>query len=403
MKRISSLYLFFGAEIVIAASMGINESIFNNFLSDTFELTAEARGALEFPRELPGFLVVLFAGILGALSLPRMGALAALVFAAGTAGLGLAGNSYGLVVASMLVSSVGMHLNQPISHSLTIAMSEDDRRGFRLGQLGGLRTFGTVLGTGLVWMTFRRDVPPYLSGFLYAAAGGVAAAILYAQLKVPGVHYRRSFFVIRRKFRLYYVLEFLFGARKQIFITFGPWVLIHVYGLSPGNIAFLLMLASIIGLVFKPLAGWVMDAWGERLVMVGDGLVLTLVCLGYGFAGSFPGGPKVALCIAGSCFILDNLLFALSTGRTVYVSRLSSSPDELTGTLSLGVTMNHVASMVIPFWAGLMWKELGFQVVFASAGVLALLLACFSWFVPGKRARAPIMGGDLYTTEGQAP
>jgi hypothetical protein len=65
--------------------------------------------------------------------------------------------------------------------------------------------------------------------------------------------------------------------------------------------------------------------------------------------------------------------------------------------------MNHVASMVIPFWAGLMWKELGFQVVFASAGVLALLLACFSWFVPGKRARAPIMGGDLYTTEGQAP
>ena len=110
MKRLSSLYLFFGAESVMAASMGINESIFNNYLSDTFQMTAEARGGLEFPRELPGFLVVVFAGILGALSLTRMGALAAVVFAAGTAGLGLAGNSYAFMVAAMLVGSMGMHL-----------------------------------------------------------------------------------------------------------------------------------------------------------------------------------------------------------------------------------------------------------------------------------------------------
>ena len=83
MKRLSSLYLFFGAEIVMAASMGINESIFNNYLSDTFQMTAEARGGLEFPRELPGFLVVVFAGIL-ARSLTRMGAGRGV--AAGTAG-----------------------------------------------------------------------------------------------------------------------------------------------------------------------------------------------------------------------------------------------------------------------------------------------------------------------------
>ena len=224
-------------------------------------------------------------------------------------------------------------------------MSEENRRGFRLGQLGGMRTLGTVLGTGVIWLSFSDEAPQYLPGFLCAAGGGVVAAAIYSRLKVSGVHYRRSFFVMRRKFWLYYVLEFLFGARKQIFITFGPWVLIHVYGLSPGDIAFLLMLASGIGLVFKPVAGWAMDEWGERVVMVGDGLTLTLVCLGYGFAGLFPGGPRVALLIAGTCFILDNLLFALGTGRTVYVSRLASDPDELTGTLSLGVTVNHIGGI----------------------------------------------------------
>ncbi len=394
MRRISPLYLFFGAEILMAASVGINESIFNNFLSDTYQMTAEMRGGLEFPRELPGFLVVVFAGVLGAVTLTRMGALAAVVFAAGTAGIGLAGDSYLLMVAAMMVGSAGMHLLQPVTHSLAIVMSEEDKRGFRLGQLGGMRTLGTIFGAGFVWLTFNKESPQYVLGFLCAAAGGIVVWALYTQLRVPEVHYKRSFIVMRWKFWLYYMLEFLFGARKQIFITFGPWVLIHVYGLSPVDIAFLLMLASCIGLVFKPFAGWAMDRWGERIVMVADGMALAVVCLGYGFAGEIAGEPGWALWIAGACFIFDNLLFALGTGRTVYVSRLATDAAELTGTLSLGVTINHIASMVIPFWAGMMWKVLGFQTVFATAAFLALLVAGFSWLVPGKHARAPIMGTD---------
>jgi len=62
--------------------------------------------------------------------------------------------------------------------------------------------------------------------------------------------------------------------------------------------------------------------------------------------------------------------------------------------------VNHIASMVIPFWAGLMWKELGFQIVFAAAGALAMLVAGFSWLVPGKGARVPIMGGNASALEG---
>ncbi|HQM49829.1 MAG TPA: MFS transporter [Candidatus Hydrogenedentes bacterium] len=393
MKRLSSLQLFFFAEVFMAASMGINESIFNNYLSDTFHMTAEARGGLEFPRELPGFLVVVFAGVLGAVPLTRLGALAAITFAVGTAGLALAGNSYLFMIATMLVCSAGMHLVTPVSHSLVIAMSEENRRGFRLGQLGGIGTLGMIMGTGFVWLTFDRDAPQYMVGFFCAAAGAVLVSAIYTRLRVPGIHYKRSFLVVRRKFWLYYLLEFLFGARKQIFITFGPWVLIHVYGLTPVDIAFLLMLAACIGLLFKPLAGWMMDRWGERVVMVGDGFVLSAVCLGYGYAGGFPGGPAVALAIAGACYILDNLLFALSTGRTVYISRLASSSAELTGTLSLGVTINHSASMVIPFWAGLMWKTMGYQMVFTFAAVLALGISGFSWLVPGKRSRA-LLGGQ---------
>ena len=43
-------------------SMGLGEISFNNFLSDTYHMDAMSRGELEFPRELPGFLVAAFAG-----------------------------------------------------------------------------------------------------------------------------------------------------------------------------------------------------------------------------------------------------------------------------------------------------------------------------------------------------
>ena len=53
---------------------------------------------------------------------------------------------------------------------------------------------------------------------------------------------------------IYYVLELLFGARKQIFITFGVWVLVEVYEEPVTGVAGLMMTASVIGLAFRPLA-----------------------------------------------------------------------------------------------------------------------------------------------------
>ena len=49
---------FIQATFCLGIAGGIFEAIFNNFLSDTFQISAVTRGLLEFPRELPGFLVV---------------------------------------------------------------------------------------------------------------------------------------------------------------------------------------------------------------------------------------------------------------------------------------------------------------------------------------------------------
>ena len=56
LKRQMILYLC--AVVAIAIAVGVHDSTFNNYLSETFHLSADARGWLEFPRELPGMLVM---------------------------------------------------------------------------------------------------------------------------------------------------------------------------------------------------------------------------------------------------------------------------------------------------------------------------------------------------------
>jgi predicted MFS family arabinose efflux permease len=99
------------------------------------------------------------------------------------------------------------------------------------------------------------------------------------------------------------------------------------------------------------------------------------------------GHAATALPIASACFILDNLLFSLGTSRSVYVSRLTRSPEETTSTLAMGVSINHIASMILPAAAGLMWEAWGYEVLFAVAAGLALTIAAVSTLVPPKGRR----------------
>lgn len=376
------LPLFLCAVALMSAAMGVHESIFNNFLLDTFYLGADARGRLEFPRELPGLLVVLTAGILYAFALTRVAVLGALAFAVGMVGMASWGTSYGTMLVMMMIGSAGMHLVQPVRVSVALALSDETNRGTRMGQVSAIGSAGVVLGAGLVWLGFDRAAPAYRAGFLWVAALSALAAVIYFRMHVPELRQPRAPLVLRRRYWLYYLLEFLFGARKQIFLTFGPWVLINIYGEPASGIAGLLMTASLIGIAFKPIAGAAIDRFGERAVMIADGVMLAVVCLGYGYAVKLTGDSSTARPIACACFIADNLLFALGASRAVYLSRMTRSPQEINSTLAMGVSINHIASMTIPAVAGTIWISLGYEWVFAGAAVLALSIAAVSTLVP---------------------
>jgi len=393
--------LFFGAVFLMAAAGGVHDSIFNNFLSDTFNLSARARGWLELPREMPGFLVVLMTGILCALSLTRLAVVSVLTMAAGLVGIAFVGTRFLPMVGMMMVASAGMHLLHPVGASIVIGLSDETNRGWRMGLMGTMGTIGMAAGAGLIWLFLDRDHPAYRVGFLAAAGIVGAAAIFYGLMHLPHLHQeRRSRLVVRRKYSLYYALELIFGARKQIFLTFGPWVLVRVYDLPATEIAKLFMIASVIGIAFKPLAGLAMDKFGERTILVADGLALAVVCAGYGYAKDLAPNAETARLIACGCFVVDDLLFALGNARSIYVSRLTRSSQELTSTLAMGVSINHIVSMTIPIAAGAVWAFFGYQRLFLVAAVFAVCIAAISTLVPGKK-RSVALGAPAIGAGGQ--
>lgn len=366
------LAVFFVVVAALGMAGGIFETTFNNFLNDTFGISAEARGRLEFPRELPGFLVAMVGGALFFLSEIRLGVLSALAIALGIAGLASMGGSYPLMVAFMVVWSAGNHLLMPVTNTVALSLAPVERRAARLGQLGAVGMGATIVGSALVWVGLQYLDTSYSTTFAVAACAAVVAALALGRLRpLPARAPKRPKIVVNRRYSLFYVLNVFSGARKQIFITFGPWVLVKVFGEPAPTIAKLWIVASAIGIVFQPQLGKLIDRVGERAILMADALLLIGVCVGYGFAEQLPIANPVRLVYV--CYVLDHVLFGTGMARATYLSKIAENESDVHASLSLGVTIDHAVSMSLPALGGLLWVRSGYPYVFLAAGIIAAL------------------------------
>ncbi|MCD6405088.1 MAG: MFS transporter, partial [Planctomycetes bacterium] len=377
---------------------GLFETTFNNYLADIFRISAEARGQIEFPREMPGFLVTLVAGALASVVLNRAGAIAMFLVAAGLLGMAFSGGSLTAVILFMMIWSTGAHLAMPVTQSITLSLAGSGRRGARLGQMGMASVAGAIVGAGIVatimrqgWISFRGV---YVLAAVFAVAAGITVLSM-GRVERPG-QARRTAFVFKRRYLLYYILSALFGARKQIFMTFGPWVLIRIFARPAYTFANLWLIYSVLGLFARPLVGRLIDAWGERKTLVSEGAVLMSVCLTYAVAGRY-GESNAALYAVMAAYVLDQLAFAMSMARTTYLSKIVERPEDLPGGLAAGVSIDHAVSMTVPLLGGLVWMRYGFEYVFWGAAAIAVASSTVSFLirVPKGDPEDAAEAGDL--------
>ena len=267
-----------------------------------------------------------------------------------------------------------------------------------LGRLGGIRTGAAIIGSGLVWLGLGETQWGYMPIFIGAALFCVLSAGSMMLMKpIKGQEGKRPKFIFRKEYWLYYLLNILFGARKQVFITFGPWVLVKVFAEPVSTIAELTVVASVLGMFLSPQIGYLIDRLGERMILMIDAVLLMGVCLGYGYAEYLP--LSLAIGIIYISFVLDQVLFVVGIARTTYLNKIAVKKDDITASLSLGVTVDHAISMSIPTVGGIVWIFYGYQYVFIGAACIALLTLVASSFIripprqPAQEVEAQAAGG----------
>ncbi len=385
------LVLFLLAVFALGTCNGIFQTTYNNYLHDVFHIGAGARGALEFPRELPGFLVALLAGALFFLVESRVAALAAACTAVGMVGLGLIEARWSLMLLFTIVWSIGQHVEMPMRSAIAMSLGTARQHGRRLGQASAARVGANILGALLVWLVIDYVGSDYTITFVVGGVAALLAAIVYLRLRPEHGQAQRAKLVIKRRYGLYYWLCALFGARKQVFITFAPWVLVTIYGQPASTFAKLWIVSSVLGVFFQQGLGDLIDRWGERRVLMADGGMLVLICMGYAFAGRIGLPPGWPVWVLYGCYIMDQLLFGVENARSAYLAKIADRPEDVSPSLSMGISINHAVSMVIPFIGGkYVWDVYGYEWVFVGAAALSIMT-----IIAAGRVRTPHDGEEV--------
>lgn len=360
-----NLVLFVIASAFLGISQSIDGSIFNNFLNDTFHLTVSQRTILEFPRELPGFLVVFVSSFLVSFGDIRIAAIANILAAIGMMALGFLSSSYGTMILWLTIYSMGQHLYMPISNSIGMSLASKGNLGQVLGRINAINTAAFLFTSLITAFIFSRFKVNYRVAFIFGAIAFIISAILIFSMTSENKRTYNKKLIIRKEYSLFYLLSVVYGARKQIFVTFGPWVLIKIFHQGVSTFAILGFIIAGIGIFFKPYVGYLIDKIGEKKVLAGEALALVVVCLGYAFSKS--------LYLVCACFVIDQLLVAVGMARSTYLKKIALSSDDISPTLSMGISMDHVVAMIVPWLGGLLWATLGYEAVFIAGACIAMV------------------------------
>ena len=365
------LKLFVVASFVMGIAYSMVDATLNNFLNDRFALSGFERSFLEVPRELPGFLVVFVSALLWFLCSRRLGALTMLIGAAGSFLIGFVSSSYIIMVIWLFVYSLGQHTFMPLNATIGMELSQEGKTGQRLGQLNAIRNLATILGSFVIYLGFQYLGFTYQHTFGLATLAFLVASVLMFSMKPEKTQKPKTFLTLRREYRLYYLLAVLYGSRKQLFITFAPWVLVQVFKQPPQTLATLIMIGGVIGILFQPLLGWMIDHFGERVVLASEAVLLIFVCFGYGFAKSlFPEGTAfLVICV---CYLLDQMLMSVSMARSTYLKKTALRSEDIQPALTASVTIDHIFSITAALIGGVIWSTFGFQYVFLLGTFIAL-------------------------------
>jgi len=369
-------------------------ALLNNFVIEVASFTGVEIGWLHTVREIPGFFAI---GVILLILFIReqvLAVLALVLLGLATAATGYFPSFSGILVLTLL-SSIGFHYFETVNQSLQLQWIDKARAPRMLGWLTGAASASSLLCYLVIVFLW---VPLGLTyNIVYGAAGAftaiVAVFVGFAYPRFEAPHPQNKSMVLRRRYWLYYVLQFMSGARRQIFVVFAGFMMVEQFGMKVHEMTALLLVNYVLLTFAGPLMGRALGRWGERRVMVFEYLGLTAVFLAYGGIYWFGWG----IVVAGGLYILDQMFFALSFALKTYFQKIAD-PRDIAPTAAVAFTINHIAAVFLPAVLGYVWAVAP-DYVFAMGAAMALIALILALLIP----RDPEAGNEtIFARRGHA-
>jgi MFS family permease len=370
------------------------QSIFNNFAVEELGVQADQIGLIQTMREIPGLMGFLVGALALLLVEMHIAGLSVVLMGAGIFLTAAAHDLTGLIGAT-LVMSIGFHFFYTSNSSAVLLTVGPDEAPKVLGRLNSLGALAALLGTLFIVGTL--DAWGYRTLFRISGAVVVIGGLVLLPFGRQPVRVQRTQrrTPLRRRYWLYYALQFLMGSRRHIFTTFAVFLLVQEYQVTAQTITLLFLINNLIGTYLHQAFGKIVARFGERRVLTVNFVLLTLVFLGYtlipmvnllerptfqipevGLGGwvLFPALLATpGLLILLGLFVTDHILFGFSFALQSYFQKIALRPEEITPNISLGQTVNHIAAVIVPVAGGVVWEAVGPQYTFMTGVAIALL------------------------------
>ncbi len=228
----SKYKVFLLSVLITGLSYGLYKGMLDNFLAEVVGMGEMDRGVTEFFRELPGILLIFILAAFYMLSAETLYKAGAIIMLVGMAMHAVLPPTKVLATLAICMYSVGEHIQIGMKNTLSLKYAKPGHGGSALGTQNATSQIGTLAGYLVIVFVFSmltKDQPYTVFFGVAAALAGVSAA---CSMRITGkseTDETKRRFYFHKKYYKYYMLEMFYGARKQVFFTFGPYVLILFY------------------------------------------------------------------------------------------------------------------------------------------------------------------------------
>ncbi|WP_412509191.1 MFS transporter [Roseovarius sp. SYSU LYC5161] len=373
-RPVTLLFLMAAAMPVAFATWS---ALLNNFVIEVAGFDGADIGWLHTVREIPGFLAIGVIGIIMFMHEQVLGLVSLLLLGAATAVTAWFPSLAGLLTVTML-SSIGFHYYETVNQSLQLQWLPKDRAPKILGWLLAAGSGATLVAYVLIVVTWETLGLSY--NIVYLLSGGFTAAVAvfcivaYPRFEAPDPQIKKM--VLRRRYWLYYALQFMAGARRQIFVVFAGFMMVEKFGFAVHEVTGLFLINLVANMVLAPLMGRAVFSYGERNTLIFEYVGLALVFLAYGGVYMFGWGVMLAAVL----YVVDHLLFALALALKTYFQKIAD-PGDFAPTAAVAFTINHIAAVFLPALLGYLWLVSPAAVFLLAAGMAAVSL-CLALLIP---------------------